>query len=161
MKKGQIDISFSMIFSVILIVLIIGVAFYAISFFLNLSECNKIAFFYNDLKEETQKAVKSAGYRDEFKKILPEKIEWVCFGDLKAESDRKYDEIKEELRRYSNLDKNVFVYPSRKACDNNLAYYKIEDVKIEGFFCVENEQGEVVFSIEKESSDKEVEILNE
>lgn len=161
MKKGQIDISFSMIFSIIIIIAIIGVAVYAISFFLNLNECNKIAFFYNDLKEETQKAVKSAAYRDEFKKVLPEKIEAVCFGDLKAESDRKYDIIKDELKRYSNLDKNVFVYPSRKACDSNLAYYKIEDVQIEGFFCIENEEGEVIFLIEKESSDKEVEILNE
>ena len=55
-KKGQIDISFGMIFSIIIIIATVAIGFYVITYFLNLSSCTKVGLFWNSLNEEVDKA---------------------------------------------------------------------------------------------------------
>ncbi len=81
-KKGQgiFGMSFSMIFSIIIIIAIIGVAFYAITYFLNLSRCGQITTFYDDLQDEANQAWVSTNHRKVFEGSVPSGIEYVCFG---------------------------------------------------------------------------------
>lgn len=153
-KRGQIRLSFGVIFSIIIIIAIVGVSFYAISFFLSLSKCNDIGFFYRNLETEIDKAWKSNSYRDTYMGKVPSEVESVCFGDLRSTAARDYPEEYELLRRYRVSDFNVFMYPYQEACSGgNLGVYELEHIDIEEFFCVETQEGSISVRLEKESSD--------
>jgi len=122
---------------------IIGVAIYVITFFLGLSKCSEVGFFYNNLEEEINKAWKSSSYRDVFSSSLPGNIEYVCFGLLDAEAENfKSEEIQQEIdfSIYSSETANVYMYPPSKACDGDLASKRLEHIDIQGFWCVENKE---------------------
>ena len=67
-KRGQIQISFGMIFSIIIIIAIVAVSIYVITIFLDFNKCGKVVLFYEDLEEEIQKAWESPSYRNELGK---------------------------------------------------------------------------------------------
>tara|TARA_Y100000034_G_C6899961_1_gene415836 strand:- start:1950 stop:2444 length:495 start_codon:yes stop_codon:yes gene_type:complete len=160
-KRGQgvFGMSFGMIFSIIVIIAIIGVAFYVITFFLDLGNCSEIGFFYDDLQEEVDRAWQGGASQDVFSKALPSGISHVCFGDLNtAGLLGKDEEIRDELFYSVRDDMNVYMYPSRKACDGDLAYYDLEHVSLEGFFCVEPLNGKVEVKISKEVTDALVKV---
>ena len=151
-KRGQIELSFGMIFSILAIISIIAIGFYVIRVFLELNKCTDIGYFYEKLANEVDKAWKSPIYRGSFKGQLPGKIEKVCFGDLNGDFDEDYENIYKELRRYAVLEKNVFMHPIKEACEE-LAYYKLEHVNIEEFFCADVINSEASIKLEKGSTD--------
>ncbi len=151
-KRGQMNISFSMIFSILVIISIIAVGFYVIRFFLELNKCSDIGYFYEKLDNEVDKAWKSPIYKGSFKGQLPGKIEKVCFGELNGNVNKEDEDAYRELRRYSVLEKNVFMYPIKEACEE-LQYYKLEHANIEEFFCSDVIDNEVNVNLEKESTE--------
>ncbi len=153
-KKAQFEIGFSMIFSIIVIIAIIGVAFYVITFFLDLNECGQIGNFYNNLDKEVDKAWKSTIYSDDFAEELPSGIEQVCFGNLSsADIEQEDREEAETLSKYRRQEKNVFLYPIQDSCDSGLGNHNLEHVEINGFWCAEVISGEITVSLEKGSRD--------
>lgn len=80
-SRGQIKLSFGMIFSIILIVIFIAFAFYAIKIFLGLQGSAEIKKFVNDLQLDIDRVWKSDGASQEREYILPSKVEYVCFVD--------------------------------------------------------------------------------
>ncbi len=146
-KRGQFSISFSMIFSIIIIIAIVGVAFYVISGFLSTSKCAEVGLFYDDLKNYIEKAWQSTIHQDTFSSALPSGIESVCFGNI-AQASQEYNEIK---KAFINSNGNVFLYPPQKACDSSLSAIKLEHVQINNFFCknVENNKIEIKTSKDK------------
>ena len=130
--------SFSMIFSIIIIIAILAVAFYVIRFFVGVNECGEIGFYYNDLQNEVDKAWKSSSYSGFLEGDLPSGVESICFGTLGSSQVKADDrEAHDFLLRYRRHDKNLFLYPSQQGCDSALASYKVEHVDIEGFFCLD------------------------
>lgn len=154
-KRGQVQMSFGMIFSIIVIIAIVAIASYVIINFLRLGKCTEIGLFYDELKREVNKAWQSTIYRDVFNKgKLPSGIEYVCFGELnKGYGGREYKEQFDFLSRYMRQDKNVFVYPTQNACDSNLAFLKLEHIEIMEFFCVPVVDGKVSIKMEKDEFD--------
>ena len=162
-KRGQLEISFSMIFSIIIIIAIIGVAIYVITFFLGIDKCGEAGFFYSDLQNEINKAWKSQSYKNNFEVKLPSDIKHVCFGELNENAkDSKSQEIKEkiELSIYASDTANVFLSPSEEACDGDLANNKIENVNIDGFYCLEN-RNKLKLNLEKNIKDSLVKLTEE
>lgn len=166
-KKGSLSLSFGMIFSIIMIIAILGVAFYAISFFLNLQKCSSVGLFHNDFQNKINSAWIAEIVSEEFSLSLPKKIKSVCFGDLKnpgsldAETEIAYD----ELIMYSTLtqqdESNMFLHPQDKSCD--MGYQKVKHIDLEElgkFTCFSNNNGRVTFKIKKGSEDALVKILN-
>ena len=137
-KRGQIDISFGMIFSIILIIAVVGVAFYVINNFIELKKCTEIGLFYDDLNKYIDKAWQSTIHKDTFKSTLPSGIDLVCFGDLNQAPVENYKEEYDSLSRtfINNKEKNVFLYPVQKACDASLSSLKLEHIKSDNFFCI-------------------------
>src|SRR3989344_4093147 len=138
-KKGQLEISFSMIFSIIVIIAIIGVAIYVIMFFLGVDKCGETGFFYSDLQNEINEAWRSQSYKDNFEVKLPSNIKYICFGALNIDAkDSKSEEIQREIdfSIYASDTANLFLFPSGEACDGDLANNKIENVEIDGFYCL-------------------------
>ncbi len=164
-KRGQgvFGLSFGMIFSIIIIVAIIAVAFYVISFFLKTNECTKVGLFFNSLDKETQKAWKSASYRGTFEGDLPKNVESVCFGDFNSLNIGKdYRDEAAQLKDYFyGVNKNVFLLPPSSGCEESLAYYKLSNVEIPGeFICSDNLNGKIKVMLEKGSFDNLVKITN-
>jgi hypothetical protein len=79
-KKGQTQISFGMIFSIILIVLFIAFAIYGITKFLEVQRYAQIEKFKSDLQGDINKmwgSTYSTGQELEY--TIPKKIKQVCF----------------------------------------------------------------------------------
>jgi len=148
-KGGAISLSFGFIFSVLVIAAIVAVAFYAISFFLNLGKCADISLFVQDLQENVDKAWSSEITKETFVGALPRSIESVCFWD--GEGENAGQEF-QEIRDFTRMDRyNMFFYPPENACDQ--AANKIEhvDLSVLGWHCFEVNNGKVEILLEKDS----------
>lgn len=147
-KRGDISLSFSTIFSIILIIAIISTAVYAITHFINLKKCTEIALFYRDLQESIDTAWNSDSSSNTFEWHLPSGIDSVCLGNI---SDGRNTREYALLRSYRGEDANLFLYPPSKACDVPLV--TINHVRLPRFSCVPVKDGGVKLRIEKGSYD--------
>ena len=80
-NKGQIEISFGMIFSIILIIIFIAFAIYGIGKFLNLQKEMQTKTFVNDLNFDVDKLWNSQGSQP-VTYVLPGNAERVCFSEF-------------------------------------------------------------------------------
>ena len=78
-KRGQMKLSFGMIFSIFLIILFVAFAFYAITKFINLQKTIQIESFVNNLQTDIDNMWNSPKGSQEETYSLPNKIESVCF----------------------------------------------------------------------------------
>jgi uncharacterized protein (UPF0333 family) len=78
-QKGQIHLSFGMIFSIILIIIFIAFAFYAIGKFLSLQDSIKINTFYSTFQTDVKTAWNSAQTSRTMTYTLPSSIKEICF----------------------------------------------------------------------------------
>mgnify|MGYP000055941856 CR=1 FL=1 len=158
-KRGQFRLSFSMIFSIILIISIIAISVYVLLNFLSVGSCTEVGLFYDGLQNEVNKAWKSTIYKDFFDNgKLPRGIEFACFGDLTDNYNGKHEEQFDSLSKYRNQDKNAFLYPTSEACDSKLATFELDSVEIEGFFCVPVINGKIELKMERGELDALVKI---
>ena len=154
-KRGQFEISFSMIFSIIIIIAIIGISFYVINHFLTLSKCTKIGVFYEGLQENIEKAWQAQTcnsdicYKNTFKGQLPSGIEEVCLGNVSQYSSRQYEKEYNALVGLNKKKENVFLYPPNKACDYSFSTLRLEHARSPEFFCIPVNNGEVEIKIQK------------
>jgi len=168
-KKGQVfGLSYGMIFSIIIIVAIIFVAFYAIRFFLDTNQCTQVAFFHDSIQSEVNTAWQSGFYHGEFVGRLPTSgilgtgITKVCFGNLTSTASGSDQIIKIEFSkdvRFYNSQANLFIYPADQACGGQSAAVTISHVQILDasgnpiFFCKEVNQGKVSVNMSIDTKD--------
>jgi hypothetical protein len=152
-KRGQIQISFGMIFSIIVIIATVAIGFYVITYFLNLSSCTKVGLFWNSLNDEVDKAWNSDKTQTIFNGNVPSGVQYVCFGNLSLapENNITTRNIFSELKVYEGSGKNSFMYPPKKACD--IAFYNLKHARFDNFFCVQAKSGVVNIKISKTSTD--------
>lgn len=78
-KRSQMELSFGMIFSIILIIVFIFFAFYGIKKFLGMQELTQIKAFVNDFQNDVERMQKSFDGTQEKSYVVPKKIERICF----------------------------------------------------------------------------------
>lgn len=142
-KVGQMKLSFGMIFSIILIVIFIAFAFYAIKIFLGIQDEMKIAQFADRLQSDVDKAWRGdGGDSNKVEYLLPSKIESVCF-------------VNDE---YENL-----FFRSKDFIDGKkIKHIDIEKItEAEDPFCVENIKGKMKMIIKKDYGEALVEITRQ
>lgn len=130
-KKAQVlGLPFSTIFSILLIIFFIVIAFIVIRHFLNLQDCGQVGIFKNDLQQEVDRAWLSDSYVNQFEANLPNGITHVCFIDWNKTTvgGSIEQEIYNEFYGYAT-DDNLFLYPRKKAC--NMENLRIEHIDIE------------------------------
>lgn len=160
-RKGQIELSFGVIFSIIIIIATIALGVYFIQKFISTSDCVTVNEFTRKLQDSIDRAWRSPVAQQEFSGNLPTNIESICFGSINLRGNGEYSEEYAELERYKNMDGNLFFYPPTKACGGRNAYTKLEHTKVNSFFCVKNQKGKITLRIVKESAEtQEVEISN-
>lgn len=155
-------LSFTMIFSIILIIAVVAVAGYVMVSFLNVGTCGTVGIFYDDFQKSIDSALQSDIVRDKFNGKLPRGIEAVCFRTegAVAVTDTRFDSIKDNLKGTLLHEGNIFLYPAEKACDSAAGTINSVDLsKLGGFYCFSVEDGRVSIPMEKGSFDRLVSIV--
>jgi len=152
-KRGQIKLSFGMIFSIILIIIFIVFAFYAIQKFLSIKDSVEIGKFVNDLQDDVNKMWTSSQGSQEEEYFIPSKVEQVCFIDYNSASRGEDSEIYRSLKQVSYGNENIFFYPlgSGKGLDaTRIEHLDIEKITSEkNPYCIESKKGKIKILISK------------
>lgn len=130
-KKGAMEISFGMIFAIILIIVFLAFAFYGIKKLLGVQEYSMISKFKSDLQEDVNKMWNGPQGQQNMSYSLPKKIEGVCF-------------------RVSE-NGNLYFLPAGKFPEGNIDHLDIERIigsKDEK--CFENKEGKITFTLKKD-----------
>ena len=161
-KNGQIKLSFGMIFSIILIVIFLLFAFYAIKTFLKIQNTAQVGKFLNDLESDVDRIWKSAESSETKEYDLPSKIEYVCFVDFSSSATGTNSLLYNELKKGYYGDENLIFYPlfsSSNIDSTEIKNIDLEEItKNENPFCIDNIKGEVELSLVKEMDDAQVTI---
>ena len=134
LKKGQLEISFGMIFSIILVIAFLGFGFYAITKFIEMQQTIQIENFAREFQEDVDTIWKSLQGSQIRSYTLPKKIIAVCF-------------INEESRNIKFLSERIISgkYIEKLDIDKILGNQKE--------FCIENLDGKVNLIISKEDGE--------
>lgn len=159
--EGVFGMGFGMIFSIILIVFFIAVAFIAIKSFLGTQKCAQIGIFKENFQTEIDKTWNSQMSEFEFKARLPTQIKYVCFADLSKPitATGTAGNIGRELGVYQGNIANMFLYPTEPACE--MVYHEIEHLDIDKIissnknpYCIAVDDGNINIQIKKDFGDK-------
>jgi len=138
-KKAQFQLSFGMIFSIILIILFIVFAFYAVRYFLGFQEDIQKKQFVNNLKNDIDTAQRATSISQEREYSLPRDIVKVCFTDS----------VSQNLEIYQNF------FPESEHIDGIVIDQEdLEDNKL----CFENIGGKINILIQKSFGEEYVQI---
>ena len=163
MKKGQLKLSFGMIFSIILIIAFLAFGFYAIKFILNLNDITKVAQFIDDLQTSVDKMWKGSEGSQVKTFSLPKKIQYVCFVDYYSGKRGAKFVFYDPLKQVFYEKENMFFYPVGSGEGNDAVYIKHVDIEAitsaENPFCIINKNGQVKLTIKKNYGDNLVKIL--
>ena len=153
-KRGQLKLSFGMIFSIILIIIFISFAFFAINKFLDVQNTIQVVRFADEFQSDIDKIWKGSQGSEEKKYFLPKKVVYVCFIDYSLDKKGENKNFYEELKQIYYENENMFFYPIGSAQGLNAKEIKHIDLeKItenENPFCVEKVDGKVRFIIKKD-----------
>ncbi|NCO11449.1 hypothetical protein CO038_03795 [Candidatus Pacearchaeota archaeon CG_4_9_14_0_2_um_filter_39_13] len=155
-RRGQTEfLSVGVIFSIIIVIAIIGASIYVIVAFMGIGKCADIGLFKDSFQDSVDRAWTSEIVSDVYTGRVPNGIESVCFSSPTATSAEYADEFR-ELKRYIARG-NMLFYPAEEACDQ--PYVNIEHIDTSsGFVCFQAENGEVRIGLEKNSLDSLVKI---
>lgn len=162
MKRGQIQLSFGMIFSIIIVIATLAVAGYFIVQFLNQKntfECNQL---YQILQEEVNKAWNEGDYGSNSKIVklsAPSGIKEICIGNRSSViSEKKYTSEYEFMKKYASTDNNLILYPG-DSCGSRKDFAKtILHIETGKFFCIESDSGKIELKLSIDSSSPLVKI---
>lgn len=157
-NRGQMKISFGMIFSIILIILFLGFAIYGIMKFLEISECAKIGKSVDGLRGDVDKMWKASQGSQEVVYNFPLDIEYVCFVDYESEGiGRNSEKFREMKRYYFGEPENLEFYPEKEShCLDSIEIEHIDIERItskENPYCIPNENGKVSMILKKNFSE--------
>ena len=145
--------SFSMIFSILLIVFFFAAAFVAIKFFLGFQRQASVGLFLDDLQGDIDKAWNSPSSSFVFENTLPSGIKYACFVNLTKESTSKTS-LEKEVYEYvkfsgTSYQTNFVLWPIEKAGD--LAFKSLKHVQLPSSnpYCIEVKDGKVEIKIDK------------
>jgi uncharacterized protein (UPF0333 family) len=134
-KRGQIHLSFGMIFSIILIIIFIAFAFYAIQKFLGLQDSIKMNTFYDTLQNDVNTVWNSAQAIQTKSYILPSSVKEICFTNTGSE--------------------NMILYGSNNRPENshNVANVNITATTVTGDSCYNVVNGQLSLVLQKNFGD--------
>lgn len=162
-KRGQIKLSFGMIFSIIMIIIFIVFAFYAIRTFFGLQQTAQTGKFLNDFRSDIDTIWKSTEGSQEVSYSLSNKISHVCFADFEFNPSARgpRETIYSEIRFAHTSNENLVFYPLGFSNPEAVEIKKIDLLEItneENPFCIENEDGTLNMVLTKDFGEPLVKI---
>jgi hypothetical protein len=155
MKRGQLNISFGAIFSIIIIVATLAVAGYVIYQFVRGTNQVNCALFYDDFQKDINRAWASDGETSYiFSGNVPSGAEKVCFGFLSQDVPDSDDlEAYNFFKKINTIKENLYIYP-KDACGDSRYKFEIKNAESDSFFCVDIVSGSASLRISKELGKK-------
>lgn len=152
-KRGQIlGLPFGVIFSIILIIAFIVVAFFVIKHFLCLGDQTKSGMFFEDFEKDVNEAFRSVDIESNFSYAIPGRVDYVCFVDFSRQGSGKNKEIYNKLKLYE-LRGNLFLYPISQECliwNKNIEHIDLgEMTKEDNPYCKEVKNSKIEFYFTK------------
>ena len=136
-RGGQLKLSFGMIFSIILIIVFLFFAFYAINMILDFQGTASVGGFVNDLQKDVDKMWAGSGGSQGYEYSLSDDIDEVCFDEESRISFKPFGEGGEfEDRKIEHLS------PMSSFCVANVEGVSIRIKKGDGEALVNIEAGE-------------------
>ncbi len=151
---GQVQMSFGMIFSIILIIVFLAFAFYAIKFFLGIQKNATAGKFINDLQSDIDRIwISGTESVEEQEYFLPQKVSSICFVDFSFREGRGPNaNIFRELN-FAVLDnENMVFYPVGSSDIESAKIKKIDLGSITGSenpYCIEGSKGKIRMTLSK------------
>ena len=152
------ELSFGMIFSIILIVIFLGFGSYAIIKWIGITNTANVGKFLNDFQNDVNSAWKSAQVSQEKEYPLPSEIDLVCIGNYSGASGTGNDAgLYNELKREYSEGENLIFYPIGSA--GGLSSKKIEHLNIQKTIesanplCIRSINGKIKITLKKDYSD--------
>ncbi len=158
--------SFGMIFSIILIVFFLVVAFIAIKAFLGWKTCADVGLFFDGLDKNVKIVLSSTYANMAFNSSLPSSIEYVCFVNLSSSTSYNANNIEKDIWTFMKnnehiitKDSNVYIY-SKKSYSCGSRFKKINriDVSQKSPNCIKVIGGRVSMMLERDTSSNSVRI---
>jgi hypothetical protein len=140
-RSGQLNISFGMIFSIILIIIFLAFGFYAIKKFLDLQSSVQIEKFLSDFQSDVDKMWKSVQGSQVVKYTLPTKITSVCFQEDEFENLKFVSKNVIPGKTINNIDIEKSIGNNQSLC--------IPNVKGKVIFTITKDYGEILVTIKK------------
>jgi uncharacterized protein (UPF0333 family) len=134
MKRGQLKLSFGMIFSIILIIIFLGFAFYSIIKIVDFQKKTQVGLFIENFQTDIDNMWQSSKGSQQKDYSLPSNIIEVCFEEG-----------------------NIITFNPLSA-SQNFNGHEIKHVTIAGNFCVENLNGKINIKISKDFDEELVNI---
>lgn len=152
-KQGQIQLSFNMIFSIILIIVFLGFGIFAIMKFLGMQKATLILEFKTDLQEDVNNIWKSSKASQKVSYSLPESIKEVCFFDYNEDLTEKYRDISLLIQG----EENMAFFPIGSGDGNDVTKINHLDIsKIiseQNPYCIEVNKGKISMTLSKNYED--------
>src|SRR3989344_8424618 len=155
-NRGQFQISFGMIFSIILIAVFIVVAIIAINAFLKISCTASNGQFIKELRDDVERIWAQSGQDVLFESSLGNgfscKVEKVCFFNYDKPQKGQANEEYEDFQTFgTNSESNLYFYPQKNA---DLKSINIAHVNMQAFnenpYCIKAENGRIRMRLSKD-----------
>jgi hypothetical protein len=153
-KAGQLSLSFGMIFSIILIVIFISFAFFAIKKFLDIQKSVEIGKFVNGFQSDVDRLWQGSQGSELREYSLPKSVELVCFADYSEGAIGVNSAIYQRLYEVYYERENMFFYPlgSGEGIDSKeIRHIDIQRItETDNPYCIKNIQGKMGIAIKKD-----------
>lgn len=151
-KRAQMEMSFGMIFSIILIVVFLGFAFYAIKTFLAFQDNAKAGKFYDGFQADVTTIWNYQG-SSEREYLVPSSADFVCFIDFSSSEKGVDSAFYSELKRADYGSENLAFYPVKFTGfeSANIEHLNIEKTtENENPLCIKTSNGKVILTLKKD-----------
>ena len=160
-KRGQMKLSFGMIFSIILIIVFLTFAFFAIKTFLGLSTSAQTGTTLNKLQTDVRAVWTSQQSSQQEVYDFPTKVQYVCFVDFSNPATGPAKPLYNSLNIAFHGTENVVLYPINSSDTNSKNIENIDLAKMtasENPFCIKNINGKVTMTLKKDFNENLVTI---
>ena len=162
MERGQLKLSFGMIFSIILIVIFIGTAFFAINKFLDIQNTVQVGKFATDFQADIKRIWEGSQGSEQKSYTIPKSVQKVCFVDYFSESNGTNALLYKELQQIFYEKENMFFYPigSTQGLDaREMKHIDLEKItETNNPYCINADKGKLKLIIKKNFGEAEVTI---
>ena len=152
-KHAQMQLSFGMIFSIILIIAFLGFAFYAIKTFLAFQNDAKAAKLIDDLQSDVNRIWGSSVSSQPHEYVVPSSADFVCFIDFSSGAKGENDGFYPELEKVNYGSENLAFYPVKFTGFESKEINHIdiaETTTEENPLCIKTSNGKVSLSLKKD-----------
>lgn len=110
-KKGAMELSFGMIFSIILIIAFLAFTIYAINKFLGIQKTLQAGTLVNDLQDYVTKMWRGGQGSQQYIFSLPSKTQAICLADFNSQKAGPKENLYNELSMAFFENENLVFYP--------------------------------------------------